>query len=171
MFVVHRFLQYSGVIMLVNSPCAVVLYIHTHWTSLVQSHYFRTNCCITLCICFFVTFWSLSGNVSSVLCSNSLCCFPSGQLWTAACGGDPQRGDGAGQVSCLFLVFQHFAHILENVLKAHIFDVFPSLESLGEQEDNDWRDTVQLYKEEVRPIRMAWMFWFFFLFWQCPESL
>lgn len=37
--------------------------------------------------------------------------FPSGQLWTAACGGGPQRGDGAGQVSYVFVAFQHYAHI------------------------------------------------------------
>lgn len=43
--------------------------------------------------------------------------FPSGQLWTAACGGGTQRGDGAGQVSFVFLAFQHYAHIWENVSK------------------------------------------------------
>ena len=74
----------------------------------------------------------------------------SGQLRPAACGGGPQRRDGAEQVSCLSLAFQ--LCILETCRKDKKLTWFVSfsLDFLGDLEDTDWRDTVQLYKEEVR---------------------
>lgn len=73
--------------------------------------------------------------------------FP-GCLWAAACGGGPHRGDGGWQVSCMCLLSD--SSILDPLLD-FVFVFFPfSLEVMGEFEVNEWRDTVQLYQEQVR---------------------
>lgn len=74
--------------------------------------------------------------------------FPSsGQIWTEACGRDPQRGVGGRQVGITSL----FSTLLGGERKKLlIYFISFSLGLLEELEDYEWRDTIQLYREEVR---------------------
>ena len=89
---------------------------------------------------------------------------PSGHFWSAACRGCPYRGDGGWQVSSRFLfsdsiVFSLSSQCIDWIwvtgLTVNYVMFLPfSLELLGEQEVTEWRDTAQLYQEEVRNKRV-----------------
>ena len=85
--------------------------------------------------------------------------FASGQFWPAACGGGPHRRDGGGKVSFMSLSFDSITLSLSTLCtylekklgSAYLFFFLSfSSEVFGALEDTEWRDTVHLYKEEVR---------------------
>lgn len=70
------------------------------------------------------------------------------QIWTEACSRGPQGGVGGRQVS----INSSFSTFLGGRGKKKLLTYFisSSLGLIEELEDNEWRDTIQLYKEEVR---------------------
>lgn len=73
--------------------------------------------------------------------------FPSsGQIWTEARSRGPQGGAGGRQVG----INSSFSTWREGKKKLLTSFISSSLGLIKELEDNEWRDTIQLYKEEVR---------------------
>lgn len=73
--------------------------------------------------------------------------FPSsGQIWTEARSRGPQGGVGGRQVG----INSSFSTWRDGKKKLLTYFISSSLGLIKELEDYEWRDTIQLYKEEVR---------------------